>query len=65
MKKHLLVSILFAFVLSLSFSADVELTSSVLVPMEVYVGDTAELRCFLSTQRLLLSEGISEDFIIF
>ena len=65
MKKRLLVSIFFAFVLSLSFSADVELTSSVLVPMEVYVGDTAELRCFLSTQRLLLSEGISEDSIIF
>ncbi len=65
MKKHLLVSIFFAFVLSFSFSANVELTSSVLVPMEIYVGDTAELRCFLSTQRLLLAEGISEDAILF
>lgn len=41
----------------------INLSSSVLIPMEIYVGDLAELRCFLETQLLLLPEDQSHDSI--
>lgn len=44
-------------------TSHINLSSSVLIPMEIYVGDLAELRCFLETQLLLLPENQNQDTI--
>lgn len=68
MKKSFLAFLVLFFSCASSFamesSLSIKIASSVLVPMEIYVGDTAELRCELSTQRLLLSEDVEHDVFV-
>lgn len=52
-----------AFAASGGNSVLMEFTSSVLIPKEIYVGDTAEFRCNLKTQLLLLPDGVEKETI--